>query len=227
MVAQDPSHSGMAPFGCPTNKKISREEAASLEQKIRSAVGAPESFLSCVPAYVCNRQLCFKVKDGSPLNVYDWKELLWDKTKANNLKVRRGRPGLSSTPEPWTCCARRPRSRHTLGSPVEGLSRSRPLQHDRSLDNPARMAGIGLSRASPRPRCRCRASWRRRAPRLGARIYDFAEEGLESFGGSNEASGLQKKVLEGEEPQIRGEEKDLQAHTWYGLSFGVAQPPKV
>lgn len=45
---------GWAPFGCPTSQKISREEATSLELRIRQLVGSQDVFLGRIPLYVCN-----------------------------------------------------------------------------------------------------------------------------------------------------------------------------
>lgn len=52
-------------------------------------MGPHERFLSGVPPYVCNHQLCCRVRDDSPHSVYDWKEKLLDAIQKDNLQVRR------------------------------------------------------------------------------------------------------------------------------------------
>lgn len=73
------------PFACLTHQTISREEAASLELRIRRLVGAQASF--SVPPLPRMSATTRTASRPRTLSVYEWKDLLAEKIKQNILLV--------------------------------------------------------------------------------------------------------------------------------------------
>lgn len=76
------------PFGCPTHREITREEAQHLDARSRKAVDPSAEKLQTMPPYVCNHQISYRIREGTSANIFDLKRYIADATSAENIQVR-------------------------------------------------------------------------------------------------------------------------------------------